>query len=125
MVSTNCNEYTVSSVYIYTRAFISKENGVEVMRAKKTREFIRFHTPFIYNVKDRMYEVFNIKKESIIEELKQLESKATELDSREKGVLVKESYDGFTCSRCDDMEEYKFNYCPSCGYKLIDKEVNK
>jgi hypothetical protein len=31
MVSTNRNEYTVSSVYIYTRAFISKENGVEMM----------------------------------------------------------------------------------------------
>jgi hypothetical protein len=33
MVSANRNEYTVSSVYIYTRAFVSKENGVEVMKA--------------------------------------------------------------------------------------------
>jgi len=35
MVSTNCNEYTVSSFYIYTRAFISKENGVEVMKDRQ------------------------------------------------------------------------------------------
>jgi hypothetical protein len=33
MVSANRNEYTVYSVYIYTRAFVSKENGVEVMKA--------------------------------------------------------------------------------------------
>jgi len=37
MVSTNCNEHTVSSVYIYTRAFLPKENGVEVMLSTKTR----------------------------------------------------------------------------------------
>jgi hypothetical protein len=35
MVSANRNEYTVYSVYIYTRVFISKENGVEVMKAQE------------------------------------------------------------------------------------------
>jgi hypothetical protein len=126
-------EYTVSSVYIYTRAFVSKENGVEVMRAKKTREFIRFHTPFTYNVKDRMYKVFNIKKESIIEELKQLEAKAEELDRREKGVAVTFSHfevfayttkDYYTCSNCkrDDVME-DTEYCPRCGCRIDWDEV--
>ena len=51
-------------------------------------------------------------------ELEQLEVKAQELDNREKGVVVRESFDGFTCGRCNRMEEYCFNYCPNCGYKL-------
>jgi hypothetical protein len=54
-----------------------------------------------------------------LEELDQLEAKVQELDRREFGVVTLVSYDGFTCSKCDAMEEYKFNYCPNCGHRLI------
>ena len=49
----------------------------------------------------------------------QLEDKAQELDRRELGVATVVSYDGFTCSRCGAIEEYKFKYCPNCGHRLI------
>jgi hypothetical protein len=69
-------------------------------------------------VPTQIFEIVGCEKENAIEYIDQLKAKATELDLREKGVIVRESFDGFTCGRCNTMEEYCFNYCPNCGYKL-------
>ena len=103
------------------------------MRAKKTRDFIRFHTPFIYNSVNRVDEIFNLEKERMMEELNELEVKATELDRRKKGVAVTFSHfevlayttkDYYTCSNCkrDDVME-DTEYCPRCGCRIDWNEV--
>jgi hypothetical protein len=40
MASASDNEHTVSSIYIYTRAFLPKKNGVEVMALEVNKQLI-------------------------------------------------------------------------------------
>jgi hypothetical protein len=55
-----------------------------------------------------------------IEQFKQLETKATELDRRENGVAVSWSHGFPNCGKCDSPVDGKStNYCGGCGTKLI------
>lgn len=89
------------------------------MRAEKTRKRLAETLDVV------LAPWYCAKMSELHQELDQLEAKAAELDNRENGVATIVSYDGFTCSRCGCMEEYKFKYCPNCGHRLIGESEDE
>jgi hypothetical protein len=65
-----------------------------------------------------------------VDKLKQLETKAQELDLREKGVsVIKRKYSSGEvydyCGNCEIAVCMDEVYCPTCGTKLLRDEVNQ
>ena len=59
-----------------------------------------------------------------IEQFKQIEAKANELDLRDKGVAVIWDGDSAYCGNCMNKNIGGDTYCERCGFKTIWEEVD-